>query len=73
LIALLSGLVLAAVPASAQTAKKVVRIHTAGPNDVNVDNTMLAFQFANYVNAKSDTVEVEVFPQCIIDKQNRTC
>ena len=33
-------LVAAAAPAAAQ--KKVLRIHTAGPNDTNVDNTMLA-------------------------------
>lgn len=62
LIAVLGGLALSAVPASAQTTKKVVRIHTAGPNDVNVETTMLAFQFANYVNANSDTIEVKVFP-----------
>jgi len=52
----------AIAPAQAQTAKKVMRIHTAGPNDVNVETTMLAYQFANYVNAHSDTVEVKVFP-----------
>ena len=62
LIAVLGSLAVSAVPASAQTAKKVVRIHTAGPNDVNVETTMLAFQFANFVNANSDTVEVKVFP-----------
>jgi tripartite ATP-independent transporter DctP family solute receptor len=39
-----------------------MRIHTAGPNDVNVDNTMLAVQFADYINAHSDTVEAKVFP-----------
>ena len=33
-------LVAAAAPAAAQ--KKVLRIHTAGPNDIGVDNTMLA-------------------------------
>ena len=53
---------LAAPPAHAQAAKKLVRIHTAGPNDVNVDNTMLAVQFADYINAHSDTVEAKVFP-----------
>jgi TRAP-type transport system periplasmic protein len=50
------------VPALAQTGKKVVRIHTAGPNDINVDNTMLAWLFANYVNTHSDTIEVKLFP-----------
>ena len=54
---------LAAMPAAAQTpAKKLVRIHTAGPADLGVDNTMLAHQFMTYVNANSDSVEVKVFP-----------
>jgi len=53
----------AALPAAAQTpVKKLVRIHTSGPADLGVDNTMLAHQFMNYVNANSDTVEVKVFP-----------
>ena len=52
-----------AVPAAAQApAKKLVRIHTAGPNDLGVDNTMLAHQFMTYVNANSPTVEVRLFP-----------
>jgi len=52
-----------ALPATAQApAKKLVRIHTAGPADLGVDNTMLAHQFATYVNANSDSVEVKVFP-----------
>ena len=53
-------LVAAAVPAAAQ--KKVLRIHTAGPNDTNVDNTMLAVTFANSANAVASTVDVRVFP-----------
>ena len=48
-------------PAAAQT-KKLVRIHTAGPADLGVDNTMMAHQFMTYVNANSDSVEVKVFP-----------
>lgn len=53
----------AAWPAVAQAqAKKLVRIHTAGPADLGVDNTMLAHQFMTYVNANSDSVEVKVFP-----------
>jgi tripartite ATP-independent transporter DctP family solute receptor len=48
-------------PATAQT-KKLVRIHTAGPADLGVDNTMMAHQFMTYVNANSDSVEVKVFP-----------
>ena len=53
-------LVAAAAPAVAQ--KKVLRIHTAGPNDTNVDNTMLAVTFANNANAAASTVDVKVFP-----------
>jgi tripartite ATP-independent transporter DctP family solute receptor len=53
----------AALPSYAQApAKKLVRIHTAGPNDLGVDNTMLAHQFMTYVNANSNSVEVKVFP-----------
>lgn len=52
---------LAAGPAAAQ-AKKLVRIHTAGPADLGVDNTMLAHQFMTYVNANSNTIEVKLFP-----------
>ena len=53
----------AALPSFAQApAKKLVRIHTAGPNDLGVDNTMLAHQFMTYVNANSNSVEVKVFP-----------
>jgi tripartite ATP-independent transporter DctP family solute receptor len=55
-------LALGGPPATAQTAKKVVRIHTAGPNDINVETTMLAWMFANYVNTHSDSVDVKVFP-----------
>ena len=52
-----------ATPALGQApAKKLVRIHTAGPADLGVDNTMMAHQFMPYVNANSPTVEVKVFP-----------
>jgi TRAP-type transport system periplasmic protein len=52
-----------AQPAAAQApAKKLIRIHTAGPADLGVDNTMLAHQFMTYVNANSDTMEVKLFP-----------
>lgn len=57
----LAALALAVAPAEAQT-KKVIRIHTAGPNDINVDNTMLAWVFMNYVNTHSDSVEAKLFP-----------
>jgi tripartite ATP-independent transporter DctP family solute receptor len=47
--------------AEAQT-KKLLRIHTAGPNDTNVDNTKLAVEFQDRANAAQGTVEVKVFP-----------
>jgi TRAP-type transport system periplasmic protein len=40
----------------------LIRIHTSGPADLGVDNTMLAHQFMTYVNANSNSVEVKVFP-----------
>ena len=53
----------AVLPAAAQApAKKLIRIHTAGPADLGVDNTMLAHQFMTYVNANSESMEVKVFP-----------
>ena len=59
----LALLLSAAIPAVAQTpTKKLVRVHTAGPADLGVDNTMLAHQFMTYVNANSDSVEVKLFP-----------
>ena len=47
--------------AEAQT-KKLLRIHTAGPNDTNVDNTKLAVEFQDRANAAQSTIEVKVFP-----------
>jgi tripartite ATP-independent transporter DctP family solute receptor len=51
-----------AASADAQTAgKRLIRIHTAGPNDLGVDNTFLAQEFADYVNANAPSLEVKVF------------
>ena len=50
-----------AATAGAQT-KPLLRIHTAGPNDTNVDNTKLAVEFQDRANAAQNTVEVKVFP-----------
>jgi TRAP-type transport system periplasmic protein len=47
--------------ASAQ-GKKLLRIHTAGPNDTNVDNTKLAVEFQDRANAAQSTLEIKVFP-----------
>jgi tripartite ATP-independent transporter DctP family solute receptor len=50
-----------AAAADAQT-RKLLRIHTAGPNDTNVDNTKLAVEFQDRANAAQSTVEIKVFP-----------
>src|SRR3954468_22079711 len=60
---LLAFLVLAAVACSANAqGKKLLRIHTAGPNDTNVDNTKLAVEFQDRANAAQSTLEIKVFP-----------
>lgn len=43
-------------------AKRLIRVHTAGPSDLGVDTTMLATRFMEQVNANSPTLEVKVFP-----------
>jgi len=58
-----SLLIAFALPLAAQApAKKVLRIHTAGPNDTNVDNTKLAVEFAENANKAASSVDVRVFP-----------
>src|SRR4051812_22519002 len=60
---ILAFLVLAAVACSANAqGKKLLRIHTAGPNDTNVDNTKLAVEFQDRANAAQSTLEIKVFP-----------
>src|SRR6195256_53024 len=60
---LLVFVVLAAMACTANAqGKKLLRIHTAGPNDTNVDNTKLAVEFQDRANAAQGTVEVKVFP-----------
>jgi tripartite ATP-independent transporter DctP family solute receptor len=59
---LLSGLLIGfALSAAAQT-KPLLRIHTAGPNDLNVETTFMAVSFADAVNKASASAEVKVFP-----------
>ena len=60
--ALALGLALPLSATAQAPAKKLIRIHTAGPADLGVDNTMLAHQFMTYVNANSNSMEVKVFP-----------
>jgi tripartite ATP-independent transporter DctP family solute receptor len=55
-------LIALACGAAAQPAKRVLRIHTAGPNDTNVDNTKLAVEFAENANKAAPSVDVKVFP-----------
>jgi len=60
---LLVCLLLAAVACSASAqGKRLLRIHTAGPNDTNVDNTKLAVEFQDRANAAQSSVEIKVFP-----------
>jgi len=58
----LASLTASSLATAQAPAKKLVRIHTAGPADLGVDNTMMAHQFMTYVNANSPTVEVRIFP-----------
>src|SRR5262245_1488545 len=60
-LGVLLAVLIAVAPAPSAPQKKVRRIHTAGPNDTNVDNTMLAVTFANSANAAAPTVDVRVF------------
>ena len=63
MIRVLIGLVLAAmVCTAAAQGKRLLRIHTAGPNDTNVDNTKLAVEFQDRANAAQGSVEIKVFP-----------
>src|SRR5687767_15899307 len=50
-----------AATAEAQT-KPLLRIHTAAPNDTNVNNTKLAVEIQDRANAAQNAVEVKVFP-----------
>ncbi len=62
-VVLLALTLAAPAPVLAQTsAKRVVRIHTAGPSDLGVDTTALATKFMEYVNANSESIDVKVFP-----------
>src|SRR5258705_3028736 len=58
---IVAALIASAFGASAQE-KRLLRIHTAGPNDTNVDNTKLAVEFQDRANAAQKSVEVKVFP-----------
>src|SRR5438094_945365 len=51
-----------AAAAASQPAKKVLRIHTAGPNDTHVANTKLPVEFAENANKAASTLDVRVFP-----------
>src|SRR5262245_9927072 len=56
-------LILAALAGAVHSqGKRLLRIHTAGPNDTNVDNTKLAVEFQDRANAAQSTVEIRVFP-----------
>ena len=61
-LAFLSTALAAAFPAAAQAARKLVRLHAASPAGPGVDNTMLAHPSMTCVNANSNTVQVDLFP-----------
>jgi tripartite ATP-independent transporter DctP family solute receptor len=60
---LAGALVLGTTGAALAQAKKVIRVNHAGADDiVNSEHQMFAWIFANYVNSKSQTLEVKLFP-----------
>ncbi len=56
------GLVALLSTSVAAQEKKVLRIHTAGSDDIGTDPMMFAWVFAAYINDFSDSVEVRIFP-----------
>ncbi len=62
-VALLGAGMVAMLPGLAVAQdKKLLRIHTAGSDDIGTDPMMFAWEFAMYVNSFSGTVEAKVFP-----------
>ena len=59
-VAVLAALLLS-VPAVQAAETRLIRIHTATPEDPNVAPYVLAKTFADYVNENTKTVEVKVF------------
>ena len=59
---LLSSVLMGAAFAVCAQTKPLLRIHTAGPNDLNVETTFMAVSFADAVNKASNSVEIKVFP-----------
>ena len=61
-LALVAAIVLGAAGALAAD-KKIIRINHAGADDiVGTEHQMFSWVFANYVNSKSPTLEVKIFP-----------
>ena len=57
------SLALAAAASALAADKKVIRINHAGADDiVGTEHQMFAWIFANYVNSKSPTLDVKIFP-----------
>ncbi|MBZ0148425.1 MAG: TRAP transporter substrate-binding protein, partial [Pseudorhodoplanes sp.] len=63
LTVLASVLILGIAADAAFAQKKVIRVNHAGADDiVGTEHQMFSWIFANYVNSKSPTVEVKLFP-----------
>ena len=61
-LALMAAIVLGAAGGLAAD-KKIIRINHAGADDiVGTEHQMFAWVFANYVNSKSPTLDVKIFP-----------
>jgi len=60
---LLALVVMVGVAGSALAQKKIIRVNHAGAEDiVGTEHQMYSWIFANYVNEKSPTIEVRLFP-----------
>ena len=59
-----------AIGAEAQT-KKLLRIHTAGPNDTNVDNTKLAVEFRTAPTPRRVRSKCACFPPASLARPAR--
>ena len=60
---LASVLILSVAAGAAFAQKKVIRINHAGADDITgTEHQMFAWIFANYVNSKSPTLDVKLFP-----------
>ncbi len=60
--AVLAVVLVAGFASGAYAEKRIIRVNHAGADDLNTEHQLYAWIFANYVNQKSDTLEVKLFP-----------